>query len=325
MHAQRRPSACVRLPSPSRRPSLCVRLRPPCDCGLLRCARRAAPACATAPAVQVRTPPRQTQPPSVLPAGFWGGTGLDAQAMAWRDRYDVLPLTLRRACRTASRARDFQPAVHRMQSAASLATPPEALWADLAAIPTVAAGFIVRGAAQGAPPNVLLRRNQKDLSNNEARSHLLQFSPAPAQGGFAAQPFPTELRDVGAIMPSPCGQLLALVRSRTANGKKEQSIEIWNGDMLVASVKANAEQHGDIYAGDVFASFEWSPDSSALLYVAEAPAGKTGMSLKRHPNRRIAVHRHRSNHAAMRRPRTPPGKPRTATSSWWKLVRTRIL
>jgi hypothetical protein len=31
--------------------------------------------------------------------------------------------------------------------------------------------------------------------------------------------------------------------------------------MLVTSVKANPEQHGDIYMGDVFASFEWSPDS----------------------------------------------------------------
>jgi hypothetical protein len=159
--------------------------------------------------------------------------------------------------------------------------PPEALYADLAAIPTVAAGFIVRGAAQGsegAEPRVLLRRNQKDLSYDEARSHLMQFSSAPTHGGFSAQPFPTELRDVGGLVPSPCGQLLALVRSRTVNSKKEQSIEIWNGDMLVASVKTNAELHGEIYAGDVFASFEWSPDSSALLYVAEAPAAKSGIS-----------------------------------------------
>jgi len=161
------------------------------------------------------------------------------------------------------------------------APPPEALYADLAAIPTVTAGFIVRGAAQGsegASPRVLLRRNQKDLAYDEARSHLMQFSSAPTQGGFSAQPFPTELRDVGSLVPSPCGQLLALVRSRTVNSKKEQSIEIWNGDMLVASVKANAELHGEIYAGDVFASFEWSPDSSALLYVAEAPAAKSGVS-----------------------------------------------
>ena len=106
----------------------------------------------------------------------------------------------------------------------------------------------------------------------EPRSHLLQFSPVEEK--FTRQAFPTELRDVGAMVPAPSGELLALVRTRTVDGKKEQSLEIWNGDMLLATVKANAEQHGDIYTADVFSSFEWSPDSSRLLYVAEAPKPK---------------------------------------------------
>ena len=77
------------------------------------------------------------------------------------------------------------------------------------------------------------------------------------------------------MVPSSDGSLLlALVRARLVNGKKEQSIEIWNMDRLVLTVKANSEQHGDIYMGDVFSSFEWSPDGSSLLYVAEAPKAK---------------------------------------------------
>jgi len=64
---------------------------------------------------------------------------------------------------------------------------PEATYADLAAIPTLAAGFLVTHGEKEGLPHVMLRRNQKDLYNNEARSHLLHFSPIPQQDQFAAQ------------------------------------------------------------------------------------------------------------------------------------------
>ena len=171
-----------------------------------------------------------------------------------------------------------------------MALTPEACYAELAAIPTIAGGFLLHG-DEASLPKVMLRRNQKDLYNDETRSHLLQLVPSPPENlvdkhgvgspspdpdsvQYVAQPFPSELRDVGTMVPSPDGSLLALVRARTVNGKKEQSIEIWNMDRLVLTVKANSEQHGDIYMGDVFSSFEWSPDGSSLLYVAEAPKAK---------------------------------------------------
>jgi hypothetical protein len=158
-------------------------------------------------------------------------------------------------------------------STLAMALPPEVQYERLAAIPAVAGGFLLpKPTSAAGPPPVLLRRNQKDLFNNEPRSHLLQFSPLGDQ--LTRQAFPTELRDVGAMVPAPSGELLALVRTRTVDGKKEQSLEVWNGDMLLATVKANEEKHGDIYTADVFSSFEWSPDSSRLLYVAETPKAK---------------------------------------------------
>jgi len=160
---------------------------------------------------------------------------------------------------------------HGVQCAVAM-TSPEVQYEQLAAIPTVTAGFLLPTMTPEGPPPAMLRRNQKDLFNNEARSHLLQF--AALGETYARQAFPTELRDVGATVPSPSGELLALVRTRTVEGKREQSLEIWNADLLVATVKADTEQHGDIYAGDVFSCFEWSPDGSKLLYVAEAPKAK---------------------------------------------------
>jgi len=147
---------------------------------------------------------------------------------------------------------------------------PEATYELLAKIPTIAGGFLVKDRQDAAcPPSVMLRRSQKDLANDEARSSLINFLPTASSGSYAAQPFPMELNAVSTMAPSPSGRLLAVVRSRDVKGKKEQSLEVWDGGSLVTTVSGNGELHGAVYAGDVFSSLEWSPDESSLVYVAE--------------------------------------------------------
>lgn len=134
----------------------------------------------------------------------------------------------------------------------------------------ISGGFLVGRTANGADPAaVMLRRSQKDLVNDETRSSLINFLPSPASGGLAPQPFPTELRDVAAMVPSPSGKYLAVVRARAKDGKKEQSLEVWDGGSLVATVSGNGEMHGAVYAGDVFSSLEWDDKEERLMYVAE--------------------------------------------------------
>ena len=83
-----------------------------------------------------------------------------------------------------------------------------ALYSDIAAIPAIAAGFIL--ASDTGSPNILLRRNQKDLKNDEARSHALSFAPGPS-GELQPAPFPWETLQVAAMSPSPSGKFVALV------------------------------------------------------------------------------------------------------------------
>ncbi|KAJ1495951.1 hypothetical protein T484DRAFT_1760956 [Baffinella frigidus] len=142
-----------------------------------------------------------------------------------------------------------------------------ALYSDIAAIPAIAAGFIL--ASDAGAPHILLRRNQKDLKNDEARSHVLSFAPGPS-GELQPAPFPWETLQVSAMSPSPSGKFVALVRTREVGGKKEQSLEVWDGGSLVASANAHGDVHGDVYSGDVFSGLEWSPDETKLLYTAEA-------------------------------------------------------
>lgn len=135
----------------------------------------------------------------------------------------------------------------------------------------IAGGFLVGKSGKGGnPAAVMIRRSQKDLVNDEARGSLLNFLPSAS--GFAPQPFPTELRDVAAMAPSPSGRYLAIVRIRAKDGKKEQSIEVWDGGSLQATVSGNGELHGAVYNGDVFSSLEWDQDETRLIYVAECKA-----------------------------------------------------
>ena len=140
--------------------------------------------------------------------------------------------------------------------------------------PVIAGGFLVgKSEEDGKPAAVMLRRSQKDLVNDEARGSLLSFLPSST--GFAPQPFPTELRDVASMVPSPSGRYLAVVRVRTKDGKKEQSIEVWDGGSLQVTVSGNGEIHGAVYNGDVFSSLEWDHDETRLMYVAECKAPET--------------------------------------------------
>jgi hypothetical protein len=155
-----------------------------------------------------------------------------------------------------------------MTSAESQQSTPS-LYAEIASTPAITAGFILESNVHEGNPKVLLRRSQKDLKNDEARSHVLTFSPSPS-GDLEPAPFPWETLQVSALVPSPSGRLVALIRSREVSGKKEQSLEVWDGGSLLACANAHGDAHGDIYTGDVFSGLEWSADESKLLYTAEA-------------------------------------------------------
>ncbi|XP_043598877.1 acylamino-acid-releasing enzyme-like isoform X3 [Bombus pyrosoma] len=65
-------------------------------------------------------------------------------------------------------------------------------------------------------------------------------------------------------------QCKAILRQVTIENTTKQFIEIWSRQGLVKSYDLSAlDMHGDVYADSEFSSFQWSPDKTKILYIAE--------------------------------------------------------
>ncbi|XP_011870317.1 PREDICTED: acylamino-acid-releasing enzyme-like isoform X2 [Vollenhovia emeryi] len=68
----------------------------------------------------------------------------------------------------------------------------------------------------------------------------------------------------------------AVLRQATIDNTTKQFIEIWDQQHLMKNYDLSAlDVHGDVYTDAEFRSFEWSPDNTKLLYVAEKKLPKS--------------------------------------------------
>ncbi|EKX34050.1 hypothetical protein GUITHDRAFT_119792 [Guillardia theta CCMP2712] len=160
--------------------------------------------------------------------------------------------------------------------------PSEKLYSNLVSIPSITGGYLISDGNEF--PTIMMRRNQKDMKNDEQRSHLATFLPSysPPSSPSSSSPvtyscdaFPTDLRDVLSMSVSPSGKLVAMVRVRDVKGVKEQSIEIWDRHALLLSVSSYGELHGPINVADSFACLSWNKEETMLLYAAEEKKAKS--------------------------------------------------
>lgn len=116
--------------------------------------------------------------------------------------------------------------------------------------------------------------SQRDAANNTRRSffHRFQFS-ATDRALTRSTPYPVEVRDVLATVPSPSGRLQAVFTSRKEGQETKASLEVWDGHRLLHQV-ALSSLHGDVHTKPNFRGMSWSPDESKLVYVAERKADK---------------------------------------------------
>lgn len=79
-------------------------------------------------------------------------------------------------------------------------------------------------------------------------------------------------------------QCRAVVRQTTSENTTKQFIEIWDRQRLVKNYDLAAlDVHGDVYTDTEFASLEWSPDKTKLLYIAEKKLPKSEPFYKQKP------------------------------------------
>ncbi|XP_076293755.1 acylamino-acid-releasing enzyme isoform X1 [Lasioglossum baleicum] len=114
--------------------------------------------------------------------------------------------------------------------------------------------------------NLERRVNQKFCQNYTLDSKLQLLSES----------FPIDVTTELLSVSTEDEQRRAVLRQATVDNTTKQFIEIWDKQKLVKNYDlATLDVHGDVYTDSEFSSFEWSPDQTKILYIAEKKLPKS--------------------------------------------------
>ncbi|KAH1136031.1 hypothetical protein AAZX31_10G001200 [Glycine max] len=114
-------------------------------------------------------------------------------------------------------------------------------------------------------PNLLVNKRKKSivsatiLTQNDASSVTFQWAP-----------FPIQVSGVSAMVPSPSGSKLLIVRNPESDGPCR--FEIWSSSQLQKEFHIPPSKHGSVYTDGWFEGISWNSDETCIAYVAEEPA-----------------------------------------------------
>ncbi|XP_076182257.1 acylamino-acid-releasing enzyme isoform X2 [Ptiloglossa arizonensis] len=155
------------------------------------------------------------------------------------------------------------------------------LYRTVAQNPSLSGAKILRATNNGililsswSQRNLERKTNQKFCQN-----HILDSELQPLSENFPID-VTTELLSAS----TEDGQRRAVLRQVTIENTSKQFIEIWDKQRLVKDYDLAAlDVHGDVYTDSEFASFEWSPNKTKVLYIAEKKLPKSEPFYKQKP------------------------------------------
>ena len=122
--------------------------------------------------------------------------------------------------------------------------------------------------------NLERKKNQKFCQNHTLDSELKVLS----------ENFPIDVTTELLSASTEDEERRAVLRQATIENTKKQFIEIWDKQRLVKNYDLAAlDVHGDVYTDSEFGSFEWSPDKTKVLYIAEKKLPKSEPFYKQKP------------------------------------------
>ncbi|XP_020204170.1 acylamino-acid-releasing enzyme isoform X2 [Cajanus cajan] len=113
-------------------------------------------------------------------------------------------------------------------------------------------------------PNLLVNKRKKSVVSAAV---LRQNDGSVA---FQWAPFPIEMCGVSAVVPSPSGSKLLIVRNPESEGPCR--LEIWSSSQLEKEFHIPQSKHGSVYADGWFEGISWNSDETCIAYVAEEPS-----------------------------------------------------
>eukprot|EP00612_Vaucheria_litorea_P001100 CAMPEP_0171459608 /NCGR_PEP_ID=MMETSP0945-20130129/4823_1 /TAXON_ID=109269 /ORGANISM="Vaucheria litorea, Strain CCMP2940" /LENGTH=742 /DNA_ID=CAMNT_0011985659 /DNA_START=140 /DNA_END=2364 /DNA_ORIENTATION=- len=140
-----------------------------------------------------------------------------------------------------------------------------------------------------------IKRSVKDIDFNKIRTFLYEYEIETETGNWKRLGFEREISDYSVYSFSPSGKKLATFKKVSNESKKESAeyeVEVWNNDsdqgISLASKFSTKTSHGEIMMDGWFGDFNWSPDESCAVYVAQKPL-KTSLSFFSPPEEGKAV------------------------------------
>ncbi|XP_051153691.1 acylamino-acid-releasing enzyme-like [Leptopilina boulardi] len=110
---------------------------------------------------------------------------------------------------------------------------------------------------------------QKNLERRSKQKFIQDFS-LDAELNPLVESFPVDVSNEILSTCSEDEQYKAILRQSTVDNVAKQFIEIWDRQHLVKNYDLSVyDAHGEIYTDAEFSSFQFSPDKSKLLYIAE--------------------------------------------------------
>ncbi|KAI5397375.1 acylamino-acid-releasing enzyme [Lathyrus oleraceus] len=115
--------------------------------------------------------------------------------------------------------------------------------------------------------------SQPNLLANKKRKFILSSTVTKQSDGSVMlhwAPFPVEMSGVSAMVPSPSGSKLLIVRNPESDAPSR--FEIWSNSYLEREFHIPQSKHGSVYIDEWFEGISWNSDETRIAYVAEEPS-----------------------------------------------------
>ncbi|XP_031097602.1 acylamino-acid-releasing enzyme-like [Ipomoea triloba] len=114
--------------------------------------------------------------------------------------------------------------------------------------------------------------SQPNLLENKKRRYILSNTitkGADSSVNFKWAPFPVEMAGVSAMVPSPSGSKLLVIRN--SENDSPTHFEIWGPSHVEKEIRIPRSVHGTVYSDGWFEGISWNSDETLIAYVAEEP------------------------------------------------------
>ncbi|KAB8112754.1 hypothetical protein EE612_051449, partial [Oryza sativa] len=138
-------------------------------------------------------------------------------------------------------------------------------------IPTIGNAWIFNSKTENTS-RAIVSVGQTDLLANKKRSFLLNSHISKNSSNsvdFQWSPFPIEMSGVSAVIPSPSGRKLLLIRN--SEDDSPTKLEVWGPCQLENEIHIAQSVHGSLYVDEWFEGISWNQEETLVAYVAEEP------------------------------------------------------